>query len=116
MQVASVMTVWNQLQPDYAANMWNEALNKRLGTKVYHNLYFLFPYEYDTKNLADDTIELVSSITEDQMLKIHLQLHIAIGLFFYARHLTFIHVAYLASFSLFFDNHLYLYLLYKAAL
>ncbi|CAI9295244.1 unnamed protein product [Lactuca saligna] len=31
--VASVMTVWNQLQPAYAANMWNEALNKRLGTK-----------------------------------------------------------------------------------
>ncbi|XP_054798773.1 uncharacterized protein LOC129303463 isoform X2 [Prosopis cineraria] len=31
--VASVMTVWNHLQPDYAANMWNEALNKRLGTK-----------------------------------------------------------------------------------
>lgn len=33
-QIASVMTVWNQLQPEYAANMWNEALNKRLGTKV----------------------------------------------------------------------------------
>ncbi|XP_009599364.1 uncharacterized protein LOC107796119 [Nicotiana tabacum] len=31
--VASVMTVWNQLQPAYAANMWNEALNKRLGTQ-----------------------------------------------------------------------------------
>ncbi|WOH04202.1 hypothetical protein DCAR_0623611 [Daucus carota subsp. sativus] len=31
--IASVMTVWNQLQPEYAANMWNEALNKRLGTK-----------------------------------------------------------------------------------
>ncbi|KAF5949677.1 hypothetical protein HYC85_011670 [Camellia sinensis] len=31
--VASVMTVWNNVQPDYAANMWNEALNKRLGTK-----------------------------------------------------------------------------------
>ncbi|XP_004244131.1 uncharacterized protein [Solanum lycopersicum] len=31
--VASVMTVWNHLQPAYAANMWNEALNKRLGTK-----------------------------------------------------------------------------------
>ncbi|KAL3733536.1 hypothetical protein ACJRO7_022973 [Eucalyptus globulus] len=27
--VASVMTVWNQMQPAYAANMWNEALNKR---------------------------------------------------------------------------------------
>ncbi|OAY28523.1 uncharacterized protein LOC110601496 [Manihot esculenta] len=31
--VASVMTVWNQIQPAYAANMWNEALNKRLGTE-----------------------------------------------------------------------------------
>ncbi|KAF9587795.1 hypothetical protein IFM89_005670 [Coptis chinensis] len=31
--VASVMTVWNHIQPAYAANMWNEALNKRLGTK-----------------------------------------------------------------------------------
>lgn len=34
LQVASVMTVWSQMQPEYAANMWNEALNKRLGTKV----------------------------------------------------------------------------------
>ncbi|KAM7279306.1 hypothetical protein ACFE04_006440 [Oxalis oulophora] len=31
--VASVMTVWNQLKPAYASNLWNEALNKRLGTK-----------------------------------------------------------------------------------
>ncbi|KAE9456554.1 hypothetical protein C3L33_11590, partial [Rhododendron williamsianum] len=31
--VASVMTVWNHVQPAYAANMWNEALNKRLGTQ-----------------------------------------------------------------------------------
>ncbi|KAF8029653.1 hypothetical protein BT93_E2163 [Corymbia citriodora subsp. variegata] len=31
--VASVMTVWNQMQLTYAANMWNEALNKRLGTE-----------------------------------------------------------------------------------
>ncbi|XP_057465258.1 uncharacterized protein LOC130754980 [Actinidia eriantha] len=31
--VASVMTVWNHIQPDYAANIWNEALNKRLGTQ-----------------------------------------------------------------------------------
>ncbi|KAL0688607.1 hypothetical protein Bca4012_088284 [Brassica carinata] len=31
--VASVMTVWSKIQPDYAANMWNEALNKRLGTE-----------------------------------------------------------------------------------
>eukprot|EP00252_Welwitschia_mirabilis_P002028 TRINITY_DN1197_c0_g1_i1.p1 TRINITY_DN1197_c0_g1~~TRINITY_DN1197_c0_g1_i1.p1 ORF type:complete len:521 (-),score=93.92 TRINITY_DN1197_c0_g1_i1:193-1755(-) len=31
--VASVMTIWNKIEPDYAANMWNEALNKRLGTQ-----------------------------------------------------------------------------------
>lgn len=31
--VASVMTIWNQLQPAYAANLWKEALNRRLGTK-----------------------------------------------------------------------------------
>lgn len=31
--VASVMTVWNQMRPAYAANLWNEALNKRLGTQ-----------------------------------------------------------------------------------
>ncbi|XP_021803297.1 uncharacterized protein LOC110747428, partial [Prunus avium] len=31
--VASVVTVWNHIQPAYAANMWNEALNKRLGTQ-----------------------------------------------------------------------------------
>ncbi|CAL5390483.1 unnamed protein product [Camellia sinensis] len=28
--VASVMTVWNNVQPHYAANMWNEALNNKL--------------------------------------------------------------------------------------
>ncbi|XP_039171365.1 uncharacterized protein LOC104451447 [Eucalyptus grandis] len=33
-QVASVMTVWKQMQPAYAANMWNEALNKQLGIEV----------------------------------------------------------------------------------
>ncbi|RDY12246.1 hypothetical protein CR513_02984, partial [Mucuna pruriens] len=31
--VACVMTIWSQIQPEYAANMWNEALNKRLETK-----------------------------------------------------------------------------------
>ncbi|CAO2836319.1 unnamed protein product [Amaranthus hypochondriacus] len=31
--VASVMTIWNQMQPAYAASLWQEALNKRLGTK-----------------------------------------------------------------------------------
>jgi hypothetical protein len=33
------MTIWGKLQPDYAANMWKEALNKRLGTKVCFNLF-----------------------------------------------------------------------------
>ncbi|MCD7463928.1 hypothetical protein HAX54_051706 [Datura stramonium] len=28
-----VMTVWNQIQPEYGSNLWNEALNKRLGTQ-----------------------------------------------------------------------------------
>eukprot|EP00249_Psilotum_nudum_P014480 c24846_g2_i1 orf=519-2075(-) len=31
--VMSVMTMWTRVQPDYATNMWNEALNKRLGTE-----------------------------------------------------------------------------------
>ncbi|KAK6149301.1 hypothetical protein DH2020_016826 [Rehmannia glutinosa] len=32
-KVASVMTVWTQMEPAYAGNLWNEALNKRLGTQ-----------------------------------------------------------------------------------
>lgn len=31
--VLSVMSMWTRMQPTYAANMWNEALNKRLGTE-----------------------------------------------------------------------------------
>nr|GME21797.1 Leucine--tRNA ligase [Ipomoea batatas] len=31
--VISVMSMWTRMQPTYAANMWNEALNKRLGTE-----------------------------------------------------------------------------------
>ncbi|KAJ4799337.1 hypothetical protein LUZ62_050583 [Rhynchospora pubera] len=31
--VMAVMAMWTRLQPAYAANMWNEALNKRLGTE-----------------------------------------------------------------------------------
>lgn len=42
-QVASFMTVWNQFQPDYAANLWNEALNKRLGTQAYIHIYIEHP-------------------------------------------------------------------------
>lgn len=42
MQVTSVMSMWTRMQPAYAANMWNEALNKRLGTEVY--LDAVLPY------------------------------------------------------------------------
>ena len=28
------MSMWTRVQPAYATNMWNEALNKRLGTEV----------------------------------------------------------------------------------
>ncbi|CAK9317701.1 unnamed protein product [Citrullus colocynthis] len=31
--VGSAMTIWNQMQPTFAGKLWNEALNKRLGTK-----------------------------------------------------------------------------------
>ncbi|KAJ0038814.1 hypothetical protein Pint_23085 [Pistacia integerrima] len=33
LSVISVMSMWTRVQPAYAANMWNEALNKRLGTE-----------------------------------------------------------------------------------
>ncbi|PIN02007.1 hypothetical protein CDL12_25482 [Handroanthus impetiginosus] len=33
LQVISVMSMWTRVRPAYAANMWNEALNMRLGTK-----------------------------------------------------------------------------------
>lgn len=44
LQVISVMSMWTRVQPAYAANMWNEALNKRLGTEVLCLLldYFIF--------------------------------------------------------------------------
>ncbi|XP_037412507.1 uncharacterized protein LOC119275703 isoform X2 [Triticum dicoccoides] len=32
-QVMAAMSMWTRLQPRYASNMWNEALNKRLGTE-----------------------------------------------------------------------------------
>ncbi|KAL5668152.1 hypothetical protein ACJX0J_020373, partial [Zea mays] len=31
--VMAIMSMWTRLQPRYASNMWNEALNKRLGTE-----------------------------------------------------------------------------------
>ncbi|KAF8702069.1 hypothetical protein HU200_033414 [Digitaria exilis] len=31
--VMAIMSMWTRLQPHYASNMWNEALNKRLGTE-----------------------------------------------------------------------------------
>lgn len=40
-QVISVMSMWTRLQPSYAANMWNEALNKRLETEVRSVLIFV---------------------------------------------------------------------------
>nr|GMC76548.1 uncharacterized protein LOC109188125 [Ipomoea batatas] len=43
--IACAMTIWNHVRPAYAANLWNEALNKRLGTKVVfvlNNLYRMF--------------------------------------------------------------------------
>ncbi|KAL4583162.1 hypothetical protein LXL04_007727 [Taraxacum kok-saghyz] len=33
-QVISVMSMWTRMQPAYAGNMWNAALNMRLGTEV----------------------------------------------------------------------------------
>ncbi|KAI8005985.1 hypothetical protein LOK49_LG07G01064 [Camellia lanceoleosa] len=33
-EVISIMSMWTKVQPTYATNMWNEALNKRLGTEV----------------------------------------------------------------------------------
>ena len=38
----SVMTIWTRIQPGYAANMWNEALNKRLGTEVGFNFSIVY--------------------------------------------------------------------------
>lgn len=35
------------MQPEYAANMWNEALNKRLGTEVL-KFVSLFLYTFRT--------------------------------------------------------------------
>ncbi|KAL4583911.1 hypothetical protein LXL04_008497 [Taraxacum kok-saghyz] len=32
--VISVMSMWTRMQPAYVANMWNEALNMRLGTEI----------------------------------------------------------------------------------
>ncbi|KDO82635.1 hypothetical protein CISIN_1g0101752mg, partial [Citrus sinensis] len=40
--VVSVMSMWTRVQPAYAANMWNEALNKRLGTEKLLFLLHLF--------------------------------------------------------------------------
>lgn len=46
MQVISVMSMWTRMQPSYAANMWNEALNKRLGTEVYLNVVLQYKHVY----------------------------------------------------------------------
>ncbi|KAI8010062.1 hypothetical protein LOK49_LG06G00510 [Camellia lanceoleosa] len=62
MHVSSDMTVWNNVQPDYAANMWNEALNKRLGTKI-KDAYTLKFFENNSSRLPKwcndaDTVKL----------------------------------------------------------
>ncbi|KAH7515785.1 uncharacterized protein LOC107435277 isoform X2 [Ziziphus jujuba] len=55
--VVSVMSMWTRLQPAYAANMWNEALNKRLGTE-----------ELDLQEILVETEK--RGITFDQLLTI----------------------------------------------
>lgn len=62
-QVASVMTVWNHLQPAYAANMWNEALNKRLGTKV------MFLYNHIHEMLLFFEIKTVDNTLFKQLIE-----------------------------------------------
>nr|GEW14145.1 RNA-directed DNA polymerase, eukaryota, reverse transcriptase zinc-binding domain protein [Tanacetum cinerariifolium] len=49
-KVAYVLTVWNQLQPTYVANIWTEASNKQFGS-VPHALQFRpSPVEYKSSN------------------------------------------------------------------
>lgn len=55
--VISVMSMWTRVQPAYAANMWNEALNKRLGTE-----------DLDLYGILAETEKL--GITFDQLLTI----------------------------------------------
>lgn len=55
--VTSVMSMWTRMQPAYAANMWNEALNKRLGTE-----------ELDLYGILSETES--RGLTFDQLLSI----------------------------------------------
>ncbi|MFQ6640725.1 hypothetical protein Gotur_015590 [Gossypium turneri] len=55
--VISVMSMWTRVQPAYAANMWNEALNKRLGTE-----------DLDLYRILEETER--RGITFDQLLTI----------------------------------------------
>ncbi|KAL3840995.1 hypothetical protein ACJIZ3_025586 [Penstemon smallii] len=55
--VISVMSMWTRMQPAYAANMWNEALNMRLGTE-----------DLDLYGILDETER--RGITFDQLLTI----------------------------------------------
>ncbi|KAM0984041.1 hypothetical protein ACFX2I_011436 [Malus domestica] len=50
--VVSVMSMWTRIQPAYAANMWNEALNKRLGTEGL-DLYEILA-EVESREMAFD--------------------------------------------------------------
>ncbi|KAE8732113.1 Zinc finger MYND domain-containing protein 15 isoform 2 [Hibiscus syriacus] len=55
--VISVVSIWTRVQPAYAANMWNEALNKRLGTE-----------DLDLYGILEETERC--GITFDQLLTI----------------------------------------------
>ncbi|XP_068325984.1 uncharacterized protein [Pyrus communis] len=50
--VVSVMSMWTRMQPAYAANMWNEALNKRLDTEGL-DLYEILA-EVESREMAFD--------------------------------------------------------------
>jgi len=57
-----VITVWTRLQPDYAANMWNEALNKRLNTEVTNSLITgseKFPLNNASSKICDTTCSVI---------------------------------------------------------
>ncbi|KAF5726774.1 hypothetical protein HS088_TW22G00456 [Tripterygium wilfordii] len=61
-RVISVMSMWSRVQPAYAANMWNEALNKRLGTEGL-DLYGILA-ETERRGLAFD--QLLSIPEQDE--------------------------------------------------
>ncbi|KAF2325371.1 hypothetical protein GH714_027197 [Hevea brasiliensis] len=62
--VISVMSMWTRIQPTYAANMWNEALNKRLGTEGL-DLYGILA-EVERRGIAFD--ELLTTPEQDEWM------------------------------------------------